>query len=268
MNNETQIRADGEAECIVFLSHHRDAGAMAALAKLEEECGSSFTIVPLFDHTKKGFPIDHVAGARSVTCAQVTRQLPYRKKHSQHRGTFWPRNIDLPLMWFFHENPCYEYYWVMEYDVRFTGHWMEFFRHFAASKSDLLATTLFDYNFRPGWDNWNTLQSPQRVPEQDRVRALFPLYRISNAAIRAVHQAYCDGWSGHYEVTIPTILKTRGFTLEDIGGSGRYVAAGNHNRFYRNSPGIAGLAPGTFTVAANEISPDYPQNMLWHPIKG
>ena len=83
-----------------------------------------------------------------------------------------------------------------------------------------------------------------------------------------MHEAYCEGWSGHYEVTIPTILKTRGFTLEDIGGSGRYVAQGNHDRFYRNSPDRAGLAPGTFTVAANAISADYPPNLLWHPIKG
>jgi len=240
---------------------------MDALAKVRRECGSSFTIVPLFDQTKKPFPIEHIAGAQSVTCKQVTRELSYRKKHREHPGTFWPRNIELPLMWFFQRNPHYEHYWLMEYDVRFTGDWMDFFRHFAASRSDLLATTLFDYDFRPGWDNWKTLHTPERVPERDRVRALFSLARLSNAALQAVHVAYCDGWSGHYEVTIPTILKRRGLTLEDFGGSGRYVAPGNHNRFYRNSPDIAGLAPGTFTVAANAISAEYPQNMLWHPIK-
>ena len=100
------------------------------------------------------------------------------------------------------------------------------------------------------------------------MRALFPLYRVSNAALRALHEAYSQGWSGHYEVTIPTILKTQGFTLEDFGGNGSYVLPGNRDRFYRNSPGIAGLAPGTFTVAPNQISTDYPPNLLWHPIKG
>jgi hypothetical protein len=57
-------------------------------------------------------------------------------------------------------------------DVRFTGHWLTFFEHFAHSQSDLLATTLFDYAFRPEWDNWDTLKSPREVGEQDRVRAL------------------------------------------------------------------------------------------------
>lgn len=254
-------------ECIVFLSHHTEPGAAAALRKLQDECGASFSIVPIFDQTRKSYPVEHIANARIVHCKQVTRELPYREKHREHRGTFWSRNIDLPLLWFFQHSPRYEGYWLMEYDVRFTGHWMDFFRHFAANRSDLLATTIFDYAFRPGWDNWATLKSPRKVPEQDRVRALLSLCRLSNAALRAVHEAYCGGWSGHYEVTIPTILKTRGLSLEDIGGDGGYVAPGNLNRFYRNSPGIAGLAPGTFTVAPNAISDDYPSGMLWHPIK-
>ena len=256
------------SECLIFLSHHTQPGSMAALAELRRQCEDRFDIVPLFDQTRGAFPVDHIAGARTITCQDVTRLLPYRKKHSQHPGTFWSRNIDLPVMWFFHGNPGYDYYWVMEYDVRFTGQWPDFFSHFAASRSDLLATTLFDYSFRPGWDNWKTLKSPRRIPEAELVRALFPLYRLSSAALRALHKAYCDGWSGHYEVTIPTILKTQGLTLEDFGGTGSYVAAGNHDRFYRNSPGIAGLAPGTFTVAPNQVSTDYPSNLLWHPIKG
>lgn len=256
-------------ECLLFLSHHTQPGAMAALEKLRRECGERFAaLVPLFDLTREAVPIGAIAAAVGVTYAQVSRLLPYKRKFSQHPGTFWPRNIDLPLLWYFHENPQYDYYWVMEYDVRFTGHWLDFFSHFDASDRALLATTLFDFDFRPAWDNWKTLKSPRRIPERDRVRALFPLYRLSNAALRALHAAYCDGWSGHYEVTIPTILKTSGFTLEDFGGSGRYVADGNYNRFYRNSPDIAGLAPGTFTVVANQISAAYPPNLLWHPIKG
>jgi hypothetical protein len=255
------------AECLLFLAHDTWPGAMGALDKLRSECKGRICF-PLFDQTKRAFTIDHIAGAQKITCAEVTRDLPYRDKHKQHPRTFWPRNIDLPLMWFFQKNPRYDYYWVMEYDVRFTGHWMDFFQHFAGNESDLLATTLFDYDFRPDWDNWNTLKSPRVVANQERVRALFPLYRISSAALRALHQAYCEGWSGHYEVTIPTVLKMQGFKLEDFGGDGAYVQAGNRNRFYRNTPGKAGLAPGTFTVTPNAIRADYPPNMLWHPIKG
>ena len=96
--------------------------------------------------------------------------------------------------------------------------------HFAADTSDLLATTMFDYSFRPDWDNWGTLRKSRVTFRTRSVSGRYFRCRLSNAALRALHEAYCEGWSGHYEVTIPTILKTRGFTLEDIGGSGRYVA--------------------------------------------
>jgi hypothetical protein len=269
MSERASVPAAGGAECIVFLAHHTEPHAMTALAKLVTECRPSFTIVPMFDQTRRSFPVEHIVpSARAINWKQLARQLPYREKHREHRGTFWPRNIEMPLMGFFQENPGYANYWLMEYDVRFTGHWMEFFRHFATSRSDLLATTIFDYEFRPGWDNWQTLRSPQKITQKERVRALLSLCRLSNTALQAIHRAYCDGWTGHYEVTIPTILKTQGLTLEDLGGSGRYVAPPNVNRFYRNSPELPGLAPGTFTVAPNAISDEYPPNLLWHPIKG
>jgi hypothetical protein len=38
---------------------------MAALASLKQQCESAFTIVPLFDHTKGAFPVEHIAGARA-----------------------------------------------------------------------------------------------------------------------------------------------------------------------------------------------------------
>jgi hypothetical protein len=255
------------SECIVFLAHHTEPGAMAALQKLRDECSSRFELVPIFDQTRKAFPVEHIPNARVVNCKQVTRALPYREKHREHKGTFWPRNIELPLLAFFLENPSYTHYWLMEYDVRFTGHWWsEFFQHFAANRSDLLATTLFDYEFRPDWDNWQTLRSPRHIAESARTRALLSLCRLSNKALQVIHEAYTEGWTGHYEVTIPTILKTSGLILEDVGGNGKYVAPGNTNRFYRNSPERAGLAPGTFTVAPNTLSSS--EKLLWHPIKG
>src|SRR5579884_1648725 len=126
-NAKLSVGVDGSPgaarQCLVFLAHHTEPGAMGALAKLVGECGAAFPIVPLFDQTQKEYPIEHIPRAQAIECKQVTRELPYREKHREHRGTFWPRNIDLPLLWFFQRNPGYEYYWLMEYDVRFTGHW-------------------------------------------------------------------------------------------------------------------------------------------------
>ena len=111
----------------------------------------------------------------------------------------------------------------MEYDVRFTSNWNYFFDAFEQSASDLLATTLYRYEFRPAWKHWPTLRSPELIPMEERVRGLFPIYRLSHDAIRTIDSAYRKGWAGHYEVTIPTILDQARMTLEDIGGNGSSV---------------------------------------------
>src|SRR5258706_15020719 len=204
-------------DCVVFLTHHRRPNAMASLDKLRQDCEAQ-DVFALFDLTHAALDIGGIPNAVGVTCPQVAQALPYPAKHQQHPGTFWPRNIDLPLLWFFQQHPGYEHYWLTEYDVRFTGDWNTLFGHFAASASDLLATTVFDYGFRPKWGHWLTLQSPLPIPLESRTRATHSFFRISRRALEALHEGYCEGWSGHYEVAIPTLLKHGGFTVEDIGG--------------------------------------------------
>ncbi len=253
-------------ECLLFLCHHTKPVALAALEALENDC-QHFDIIPVFDVTHGALDLSGIRHAQSITCDEITRLLPYPQKHRHHPGTFWPKNIDLPLMWFFNTAPDYDYYWVIEYDVRFTGNWQVFFRHFAENDSDLLATTLFDYDFRPQWPHWKSLRSPVRIPLEARSRATLSFYRLSRPALQALHLGYTQRWGGHYEVTIPTLLKHQGFTLEDMGGAGAYVRPGNMNRFYTNTPANPGLAPGTFVLKqAQRVKALYP-NMLYNPFK-
>lgn len=253
-------------ECLLFLCHHTRASALAALDKLRAEC-THLDVIPLFDQTQGALPLQDIPDARVVTCTEVTASLPYPVKHRHHPGTFWPKNIDLPLMAFFQQEPDYDYYWVIEYDVRFTGHWQFFFSHFRHNTSDLLATTLFDHAIRPQWPHWKSLRSPVQIPLAERTRAILSFYRLSRAALQSLHEAYTRGWGGHYEVTIPTFLKHQGYTLEDLGGDGAYVAPENINRFYTNSPQNPGLAPGTYVIRERQRQKKILPNKLYNPFK-
>lgn len=256
-------------DCLIFQTHVDKPGALKAFAKLKTEIGSRFDLKLLADVTQMRIP-PGLSGMKplSFNLNDTNIKYIYAQKYLQHPGTLWPRNIDLPLLWFFNNSYAkYRRYWVMEYDVRFTGNWNYFFDAFEQSVSDLLATTLYRYEFRPAWGHWPTLRAPELIPMEERVRGLFPIYRLSHDAIRTIDGAYRKGWAGHYEVTIPTILDQAGMTLEDIGGNGSFVPEGNENRFYINSPQHIGLAPGTFTVAPNVIPQSPKPNTLYHPIK-
>ncbi|MEY4195644.1 MAG: hypothetical protein RLZZ226_2012 [Pseudomonadota bacterium] len=265
MNQPTTTPAS-RRECLLFLCHHTRPNAMAALEKLRQEYAHS-DVIPLFDQTREQLDLSGIPNARAVTCTEVTALLPYPVKHRHHPGTFWPKNIDLPLLWFLQQEPGYDYYWVIEYDVRFTGHWQFFFDHFRSNTSDLLATTVFDYAFRPGWPHWNSLRSPVRVAPAQRTRAILSFFRISRTALTSVHEAYCAGWGGHYEVAIPTVLRQQGYRLEDMGGNGAYVDPANINRFYTNTPANPGLAPGTYVIRENRRQKRLHPNMLYNPFK-
>jgi hypothetical protein len=102
----------------------------------------------------------------------------------------------------------------------------------------------------------------------DRVRAFLGVSRLSRSACETLDRAFTvDGWAGHDEVAVPTILRTYGLSLEDIGGDGEFVRPGNENRFYTNSPTRPLLAPGTFVCPPRvPDSLDQP-GKLYHPVK-
>lgn len=257
----------GKQSCILFLTHVWNEGIEQEFLKIKSEKPEFVDIYILYDTTKgepnkEEFDFD----ALKFTAYNLDSEK-YTKKNSQHPGTIWPTNIELPLLWFYKNNQQYEFFWTIEYDVRYTGNWGHIIEEFSECKADLLATTIYRYSFRPGWKHWESLVGPKHIPMERRLRALFPLYRISKTALEIIDAAYKVGWGGHYEVTIPTIIESSGLEIEDIGGDGPFVKRVNRNRFYTNTPQNAGLAPGTFTVSENTIDQRFSRPMLWHPIK-
>ena len=71
----------------------------------------------------------------------------------------------------------------------------------------------------------------------------------------------------YYEVTLPTILHHGGYRIEDFGGEGSFVAAGNKGRFYSNVPREKGLAEGSLVWRPCRSSIGKAPNKLWHPVK-
>ena len=68
--------------------------------------------------------------------------LPYPGKVRQFDPGNFFGNADLAPMKFFLDRPDYDYYWIVEYDVRFSGAWSELFAGLSSSGADLLCTTM------------------------------------------------------------------------------------------------------------------------------
>jgi hypothetical protein len=174
--------------------------------------------------------------------------------------------VDQAILAFRQNRPEYDYYWIMENDVEFSGHLSELFGAFSANTSDLLCTSMHLRETNPTWDWWRSLMwKGDRQP--DPVRAMFPFARFSARAMDALIEAGKAGIDGYYEVMWPTVLHERGLAIEDIGGNGPFVRPGNVNRWYTNTLENQNLSPGSFVARPIRFSRGFKRNTLWHPVK-
>jgi hypothetical protein len=256
----------GNPSIILLMTHFLDDRIVAQARRLRAEAPADMDVAVLYnrsDDPKPGYAVPPDIEVFAFGAENI-RGLGYPRKGRRLN----PRDVELFVVHFHRRRPDYIYYWVVEYDVAFTGAWGGVFEAFRTSRADLLTTTLHRYPVNPIWENWASVNSPEGRPaRQTLLRAFMPFYRISRRALAALDEAYAEGWTGHYECTVPTILASQGLILEDFGGDGEFVADGNRNRFYTNNPASNDLAPGSFVFRPIRSAPGPECNHLWHPVK-
>lgn len=173
------------------------------------------------------------------------------------RGKLVPGSNHFPLLKFYKENQGYDYYWLVEDDVRFSGEWKDFFGSFASCTSDFLSSVIETKAENPTWYWWTSLKTGNEVIAEEKLLKSFnPIYRLSSLALVCIDAHLRIGWMGHYEVLLPTLLYNKGFLLEDFGGEGTFVRPENNARFYDDTS--MRIAP---------VLPDDRKNYLFHPVK-
>jgi hypothetical protein len=180
-----------------------------------------------------------------------------------------PGHAHFPLFQFFLDKPDYDYYWGIEYDVRFSGEWRLFFDSFLGTNADFLTCHIQSYADEPCWPWWELHHPRESIPLHERLRSFNPIYRISNVALSFLHPAFRSGWSGHHEVALATLLHHNGLTIQDISGGGQYTVPGMENKFYSTSTSNrrGDLSGGTMRYRPAFWRYGHKNNKLYHPVK-
>ena len=258
----------GASTAVLLLTHFIDDAVEVEFRRLSTDLAGTADTYLLFNAAAPDqAPKTLDAYPHHLTDPGALAELPFPGKRDH---PFFPENVDLPLLHFIHTRPDYRHYWLIEHDVRFTGHWRTLLDAFEDSPADLLCTNLFRLHTNPAWHRRYRPRPPEgeaELPESALIRGFFPLYRLSHGAAETLRQAYAAGWSGHYEATIPALLARAGHRLEDIGGDGEFVAPANRNRFYLSTRRILSLSPGTFVYRPVFTRPGKRRDTLWHPVK-
>jgi hypothetical protein len=179
-------------------------------------------------------------------------------------------HVHFPILDFFLSHPEYDYYWVIEFDVRYTGEWESFLHLFESFHQDLITCHIRYFSQEPFWYWWKTFRHPTKSIDQNKyLRSFNVIFRISNRALAVIHEEQRDGWQGHPEVLIPTLLVNRGYTLLDFGGDGEFVMPSLRNTFYTSGSTKDGV-PNPFCTVRWRPSGSrvgIRKNKIYHPVK-
>jgi hypothetical protein len=126
-----------------------------------------------------------------------------------------------------------EHFWLVDQRVHFGGGFEAFEAHFDDIGADFLASALRRHSEDPGWYWWQSLKAPYGEDSSTHaLAAMLPLIRLSRNAASEILRGLDDGWSGHPEVLIPTLVNRAGLKIQDIGGTGSFTPAEHIGRWY------------------------------------
>jgi len=126
-----------------------------------------------------------------------------------------------------------EYLWTLDERVWYGGEWNAFQSSFNHCKADFLATYVRTQHEEPEWHGWANLRDPASADAPKLgVAALLPLMRMSRAAAKTMLEGIAEGWTGHPEALIPTLVNCAGLKIEDIGGMGSFTPPDRIGQWY------------------------------------
>lgn len=144
------------------------------------------------------------------------------------RETIIPGSNHFATLQFYIDYPIFNYYWVIEYDVIFTGNWSVLFSTLNNVDADFIASHIERFTDNPHWIWWETLHLDNIIlQDYQYIKSFNPIYRISNRALSYLDSLLKNrnNW-GHHEVLIPTALNHSDFKIQEFGGNGEFALTG------------------------------------------
>lgn len=192
-------------------------------------------------------------------------EYPNKGLNEQRQFSLKPGNCDLPIIMFARKFPDYDYFFVMEDDVTYTGDIATLVTELSSDDADLLCTHLHDCPKK--WDYKSSFTSQITDYSEPLKLCFLPFFRISKQGINAIDEAYQHGLFGHHEIVWPFVLFKQNMTVQDIGGTNVYTSPAYINKYYQGFVDSTGRKNGSFTPTPPKLKTGRKKNTLYHPIK-
>lgn len=261
-------------DCVLFVTHRWSDSVAAHYERLKRQAGGLLDVLLVYQARNSAAVPGEAKPDIVVTTDEIAAAFPRRFGEYGDGWTFHCAD----LVWMTAAGKtsasAYERVWALEYDVDFSGDWSTFFTKAVHYEGDLLGTDLRYLRDTPNWPNAGGYQQPGYGPE-DPLIGFFPAVRASRALIDAYRRDLeAEGWTGHFEMVLPSFAMARGFTVSEIGGDTAFTPRERRGLHY-TTPRVVGRPTATFLFRPprsfryfGESPPSFPNpDLLYHPIK-
>ena len=241
-------------QAILILTNGTSKDILKIYNKLKN-AAADFGDVYVLYHTNDNKIPDGLEGVKVETFTdEILGSLNYKPL----KNKLVPGSNHFPVLQFYLKHPGYTYYWCIEDDVAFSSNWKNFFENVSpALDYDFITSHIRRYSDLPTWYWWNTLKVPQgEFNNEEKLNSFNPIYRISNKALKYIDACLKNGYSGHHEVLLPSLLRKEGFKIADFGSVDNHV-----------TPKLSYCTLGTMRWKPVFFFPGNKKNKLYHPVK-
>lgn len=213
---------------VLYVTHLYNDAIELQIQKLQREVKDMATLYVVYQADNMQLDISEGMQSHAFTIRDLN-QLNY----IPWGCTIMDGNFHFVLLDFYLRHSEYDYYWLVEYDVRFNGNWRTFFSFFQDKEDDFLAAHIETVSDNPKWVRWHEIEAAGILLNEDTLLKSFnPICRFSNRAFALLHERCLLGDRGHNEVLMPTLFKYFNLKIADFGGTGHYTYKDCPNLFY------------------------------------
>lgn len=258
---------------VLLLSHTWTRLVRAKLERLRREIGEAAEVIALLqssEETRRKYIAKPVPGRGTVLFEPAA--LPGFLGFPFFQGSsIVPGSAHYPLLAFARTRPDIARFFVIEQDVEFSGNWGDFVATVTAASPDFASSHLRGFDEDPTWLWWRSLRPPpghsRAQRDRSELRRTFnPVYCISRRAIDTLEQAHTEGWRGHFEVLMATILTHRGCRVADLAQLGGFYV-GKEQFLPAGTRGDLSTMRWRPSVNPQEFLARSTGHTLFHPVK-
>jgi hypothetical protein len=277
-SSDSTIREEtGNAQSVndtlfAIVTHKFDRAVYRHIERVRKQLGRDYPFIVYYDATS-------VPDLESLTLDYPLIPFDFEKIRAKFPhltgSTIVPGNTYAVYIDLLPAFPHTKYFWFVEYDVRFSGNWRTLVDICGRSDADMLGCYLRTREEIPDWDWWPSLWNKRNPQAQILgIRAFLWASRFSRRALSLLSQRCIeDGWTGHVEVLVPSLLHDAGMVIEEIGGRGPFTPEVRQGLFYSSEYGISlPSRNGDFGLGSNRYAPPLlfcgiRRDRLYHPVK-